>query len=275
MTSRLRERRRSSSREPGILRGPGVPSTGSGGFTPVEHGARRRGVVGWRAISAMIVLALSAVLFMFFSVPIFYVHSIAVGGLKYLTKEEIFALTDVANMHVFWIDPETVRQNVLRSPTIADARVTIGWPPNMVQLVVQEREPALVWEQSGVATWVDVQGRVMFQHEDRPDLVRIASVINDGPMGQNVQLNLDIVTGALQLKQLRPNIEVLRYDPVKGLGYTDGRGWMVWFGIGTHMPEKLLIYEAIVNNLLSRNIVPAEISVVNPDAPVYSVLGGR
>ncbi|MBZ0281970.1 MAG: FtsQ-type POTRA domain-containing protein [Anaerolineae bacterium] len=273
MTSRLRERRRSSSREPGILRGPGVPSTGTGGFAPVEHGARRRGVVGWRAISAMIVLALSAVLFMFFAVPIFYVHSIAVGGLKYLTKEEVFALTDVANMHVFWINPETVRQSILRSPTIADARVTISWPPNMVQIVVQEREPALVWEQTGVATWVDVQGRVMYQHEERPDLVKIASLISDGPMGQNVQLNLDIVTGALQLKQLRPNIDVLRYDPVKGLGYPDGRGWMVWFGIGTDMPEKLLIYETIVSDLQARGIVPTTVDVGNPDAPVYCCKG--
>lgn len=273
MTSRLRERRRTSTREPGILRGPGTPPTGTGGFTPVEHGARRRGGVGWRVISAMIALALAAVLFMFFAVPIFYIHSIAVGGLRYLTKEEIFALTDVANIHVFWVDPEAVRQNILRSQTIADARVTIGWPPNMVQIVVQEREPALVWEQSGVAMWVDVQGRVMTQREDRPNLVRITSLVSDGPMSPNVQLSLDIVTGALQLKQLRPNIEGLRYDPVKGLGYPDGRGWMVWFGIGTDMPEKLLIYETIVGDLQARGIIPATVDVGNPDAPVYCCKG--
>ena len=41
------------------------------------------------------------------------------------------------------------------------------------------------------------------------------------------------------------------------------------------MPEKLLIYEAIVENLVARQIVPSEMNVVNPDAPYYSVLQGR
>lgn len=272
MTSRLRERRRTTARTPGILRGPGAPPAATE-RAAVQHGAKRWGFAGWRAISAMIVLALVALLALFFSAPIFYIHSIAVGGLKYLTKEEVFALTGVANMHVFWIDPEEVRANVLRSPTIADAHVQIGWPPNMVQVIVEEREPALIWVQSGVTNWVDVQGRVMFQREDRPDLVRIDSSVDDGPLGPNVQLNLGIVTGALQLKSLRPNIESLRYDPAEGLGYQDGRGWMAWFGTGTDMPEKLLIYETIVSDLQARGIFPTRIDVGNPDAPVYCCKG--
>jgi len=79
----------------------------------------------------------------------------------------------------------------------------------------------------------------------------------------------------LQLRSLFPNIEVLRYHPHKGLGYQDGRGWEVWFGIGTDMPEKILIYEAIVANLQARGIQPGEVDVSNPDAPYYSVLWGR
>ncbi len=132
--------------------------------------------------------------------------------------------------------------------------VTVGWPPNMVQIIVQEREPAVVWDQAGVQTWVDMQGRVMLQREERPDLVRIVAEDSDGPIGPNVQVPLDVVTGALQLKALRPNIDMLRYDVEKGLGYQDGRGWEAWFGTGTDMPEKLLVYEAMVDNLVARQI---------------------
>jgi cell division septal protein FtsQ len=240
----------------------------------VQHGARGRGRVGWRIFSGLVVLSLVGVLFLFFSADIFYIHSINVAGLRYITKEEVYGLADIANMHLFWVDPTEVRRSLLRSPTIADAQVEVGWPPNMVQIVVEERQPALTWEQAGVATWVDLQGRVMRQRENRKDLVRIvADNAIEGPLGPNVQVPSEVVAGALQIKSLYPNIEMLRYNPNKGLGYQDGRGWEVWFGTGTDMPEKLRIYTAMVNNLLSRGIQPSEVNVVNPDAPYYRKLG--
>jgi hypothetical protein len=243
---------------------------------PVEHGTRSQSGFSWRIFSGLIVVGLTLILVLFFVLDVFYVHSVAVGGLRYTTKEEIFALANIANLHVFWIDPEAVRRNVLRSPTIVDAKVTVGWPPNMVQIVVQEREPAVVWEQAGVAVWVDIQGRVMRQREDRPDLVRVSVDSSvEGPLGPNVAVPLDAVTGALQLKSLRPNIEILRYNPYKGLGYQDGRGWEAWFGTGTDMPVRVVVYETLVENLLARGIQPREVNVVDPDAPFYSVLWGR
>jgi hypothetical protein len=217
----------------------------------------------------MIVLSLSGLMFLFFSADFFFVHSISVGGLRYMTKEEVFALAEIANLHIFWVDPQQVRANVLRSPTIADADVQVGWPPQMVTILVEEREPVLVWEQSGIATWIDIQGRVMRQREDRPELLRITSDVNDGPLGQNIQVDIGIISGALQLKTLYPNITVLRYDPGKGLGYQDGRGWLAWFGSGTDMSDKLQVYNQLVDNLLSRGIQPREINLVSLNAPFY------
>lgn len=267
MTSRLRERRRDTSRTPGIFRGAVAVSTVE--RPAVEHGVRRWSAFSWRLVSGTITLSLLGLLFLFFSTDFFYVHSIAVGGLRYLTKEEVFALTDIANLHIFWVDPVQVRENVLRSPTIADVDVQVGWPPQIVTILVEEREPVLVWEQSGVATWVDIQGRVMRQRDDRPELLRIVSEVNDGPLSQNVQVDISIVSGALQLRTLYPNITVLRYDPGKGLGYQDGRGWLAWFGSGSNMPEKLKVYNQLVDNLLTRGIQPREINLVSPNAPYY------
>lgn len=271
MASRSRESRRRPGRLPGVWYGD---QTDTAERPVVSHGVRGRVFVGWRLFSSLIIVSLLLVLFLFFSADAFYVHSIAVGGLEYLTKEEVFALTNIANMHVFWLDPAEIRQNILRSPTVADASVQVGWPPHMVQVVIQERQPALVWEQAGVATWIDVQGRVMQQREDRPDLLRIADYVTEGPLAPNTRLQTEIITGALQLRSMFPNIDLLRYHPSKGLGYQDGRGWEVWFGVGTNMPQKILVYNAIVTNLMGRNIQPTEINIANPDAPYYSVLGG-
>ncbi|MBF8284802.1 MAG: hypothetical protein HW378_3717, partial [Anaerolineales bacterium] len=59
------------------------------------------------------------------------------------------------------------------------------------------------------------------------------------------------------------------YDKQHGLSYQDGRGWRGYFGVGTGMPQKLAVYEALVDNLASRGLYPAVISVENLKAPYY------
>lgn len=274
MASRSRERRRRNVRIPGVWHSTAA-STDSGVRPSVRHGERGTQMMGARVVSGLLIVCLLAVLGLLMTSDAFFVHSVAVSGLQYLSKEEVFALTDIANMHIFWVDPAQVRAGILRSPTVADAQVQIGWPPTMVRISIEERQPALVWEQAGVATWVDVQGRVMLMREDRPELMRIVDVMTEGPLGPDVRVDADAVAGALQLKSMYPNIETMLYHPDRGLGYQDGRGWQVWFGTGTDMPEKIVIYNAIVGNLLGRGMQPALINVANPDAPFYSMVRGR
>ena len=263
MTSKTRENRRTA-RTPAIWRGRLSTEVE---HAPVQHGVRGRFSISWRIVSGLIVLSLLVVLGLFFTSDAFYVHSIAVGGLRYMTSNEIFTLTNITSLHIFWVDPDQVRADVLRSPTVADAEVRIGWPPNMVQIIITEREPALVWEQAGQATWIDLQGRVMRQREDRPDLLRVSADSSmTGPVGAT--LDPDIVTGAVQLQALLSGVNVLRYHPDKGLGYNDQRGWEAWFGTGSDMSEKVLIYNAMVNDFQDRGYFLREFDVGNPDAPV-------
>jgi hypothetical protein len=79
----------------------------------------------------------------------------------------------------------------------------------------------------------------------------------------------EVVQGALQLRALRPNIDVLFYDLSGGLSYQDGRGWRVYFGAGEDMDEKLAVYETLVEHLLAQQATPAYISVSNQEKPFY------
>ena len=277
MLTRSREgRKRRSIRAPGIWRGSSIPA-GTTAERPALQQARGRGFLGARMFSGLIVISLITVLFLFFSADAFYVQGADVIGLRYMTIEEIFDLAEVRGLHIFWVDPEQVRESLLRSPTIADATIEVGWPPDMVRIIVQERQPALVWEQAGASAWVDLQGRVMRQREDRPDLIRIVvdNSALDNPVGPESRIDPGVVNGALQLQSLFPNMTVLRYNPEKGLGYQEQRGWMAWFGSGIDMPDKILVYDALVNNLLRRGIQPLEVNVGNPDAPYYATIPGR
>ena len=181
-------------------RASGAGALAGAGRRNLQHGGwRGGGFPGWRLLSGFLTLALGAVLGVFFASEVFYVRSLSVEGLDALTREEVYALADIAEAHLFTVNPARVEENILRSSSVATARVTLGWPPEMVQVTLEERQPALVWEQAGVTTWIDLQGRVMLQREERGDLLRVSALDNlEGPPGPNVQLEAEIVRGALQ-----------------------------------------------------------------------------
>jgi hypothetical protein len=247
----------------GLLRG------GAARRDTVEHGVRERPLFGAaRLVSAVIVLGMVIVLLLFFLADPFYVRGAVVEGQEFLSPSDVYTIAGIDGWHLFWLDATAIRARLLAYPTLADADVSIEWPPNMVRITVAEREPALVWDQAGVTVWIDAQGRVMRQSADVSGLIRIVAEANEGdPLTPNTRLPVDVVSGALQLRDLLPTLESLRYDASKGLGYNDPGGWEAWFGTGADMPEKMLIYNAMVADAQARGVLPTEINVSDPDAP--------
>lgn len=237
------------------------------------------GPFGLRWISLAITLGLLTALIVVAASDAFRVTQAEVGGVRYVPATEVFTLADVAGDHILSVDPETVAARITASPSIESAQVFVRWPARVI-IIVREREPALVWEQGGQRYWVDVNGNLMQFRQELPALVR---VVNEGeaiPFGcpgpacheeGRVTIDPAVVLGTQHLKTLRSNIEMLYYDPVHGLSYQDGRGWRGYFGIGTDMDVKLLVYETLVADLEARGIRPVYIDVSNPDAPFYRV----
>lgn len=267
-TLRSRQQKRKAERSPAVWRGSGRAAE----RPAVEHGVRGQVGISWRMVSGLIVLGLSAVLVLFFVSDAFYVRSVVVLGTNYLDEAEVFRYADIAETHVFWVDPAAVRRNIIDSSSvIADARVVVGWPPNMIKIVVEEREPALIWVQEGITALVDLQGRVLRyppETEVLPDLMQVIADNNlQGPPGVDAPISQDAVSAALQLRTLLAGLPLLRYNATKGLGFREGE-WDVWLGTGTDMHNKLLVYEALRDNLQARGITPVEINVAN-DVPYY------
>jgi cell division septal protein FtsQ len=233
----------------------------------------------WRAVSGGLVAVIAAALVAIFAAPVFYVSRAEIGGVRHVPAEEIYTLSGIAGQHVLWLDPAEIAAQVEASPSIESASVVIRWPARVV-ILVREREPAIVWEQGGARYWVDGRGNLMVLRGDIPSLVR---VINEGESipfrcpGPEctdegaVTIDPAVVLGTQHLKTLRNNIDVLYYEPARGLSYQDGRGWRGYFGVGADMDLKLVIYEQIVATLLERGQQPVYIDVSNPDAPYYRV----
>ncbi|MFW5708715.1 MAG: cell division protein FtsQ/DivIB [Chloroflexota bacterium] len=275
-SARMRQQRRKGNtpRAPGVLRQD--RQAAGQGLERLEHSVRNELTVSWRLFSGGIVACLVVVLLVFFATDLFYVRGITVEGAQYLDESEVFRYADIAEMHAFWVDPARVRQNILESTSlIADVEVSIGWPPDIVTIVVEEREPVLLWLQGGVRVLVDLQGNVLRSPRDDEQFPGLPLVIADssfdGPRLPGDPVPVDAVNGVLQLSRLIAGLPTLQYNATKGLGFREvNRSWDVWLGVGTDMQNKLRVYETLRDNLIARGITPVEINVADLNAVYYS-----
>ncbi len=222
----------------------------------------------WRMGSLAIVVLLGGLMARTMSSPNYFINSIGLSGSQYVPGEEIYQAARVDHLSIFWIDPAVIKKNIEALPGLKSAYVEVHWP-NTIYVEVKENQPVLAWSQGGQTMWVDAEG-VMFPARGTVDgLLPIMVDDVSTALTADARIPKAAIDGALQLKQLRPNIELLHYDSVNGLSYQDGRNWRGYFGVGTDMEVKLKVYETLVANLLSRGIHPSMISVTDKDAPYY------
>lgn len=218
----------------------------------------------WRAYSLALVTVLGVLLLYLLADRGLYVTSINLGGAALVPAEEIFEASGMAGQHIFWVDPEAAAAKVRAVPGIAAAVIEVAYPAG-VTLVVEERVPQVTLVEGDKKWWVDAAGQKFLSRGDLPGLLPL---VNEGG-GAVDALPAEAVAGALQLKQLRQNIEKLYYDPIHGLSYQDGRGWRGYFGVGQDMAQKLAVYEALVEQLMQQGERPTKISVEDLQTPYF------
>jgi len=218
----------------------------------------------WRMYSLTLIVLLGGLLVWMMMNRDMYVTSINLGGANLVPAEELFAESGLFGQHIFWVNPRAAEAAVAKVPGIARATVTVEWPAR-VTLVVVERVPRVMLMEGPKQWWVDAEGQKFLSRGDLPGLLPLVSEAGT----ELAAVPAEAIAGALQLKELRQNIEKLYFDPVRGLSYQDGRGWRGYFGAGTDMLQKLSIYERLVDELMKKDEHPVQISVENLKAPYY------
>jgi cell division septal protein FtsQ len=201
----------------------------------------------------------------------FYLTNIPVSGNASIAASDIVSGSGLAGAHIFSVDPKNVASRIDDLPGVISATVSIEWP-NVVNIQIAEDTPVAVWVQDGERYWINDSGTLIPARAEARGLLLIESEQEES-IGEATFVGDDVLDGALQLKELRPNIDRLYYLPGSGLSYQDGRGWRAYFGSGTDMEQKLAVYETIVEELVARSVVPAYISVRNHTKPYYMVNG--
>jgi cell division septal protein FtsQ len=277
-TSRRRRPRRREKREFEAK----IPVTWTQVKSAAQESQRQLHAISWRTrlqdigqqlfesprwISLLILFVLGGGIYLLGITPDYVVQEVAVSGLVALSREAVVEASGLEGAHIFWADPAGAAAKIAEIPSVLTATVELDWP-NSAAITVNERAPVMAWDQAGDRFWVDQNGRLMQARQETGALLVILSQVSDKlEFGETVPL--DAMAGALQLKALRPNIDTLFYERGNGLSYHDGRNWDAFFGVGTDMNQKLVVYETLVGDLMARNLQPEYISVVNTLKPFY------
>jgi hypothetical protein len=237
--------------------------------------------IGPRLLSFLLVALCATGLYYMFSMDPFIVRTASILGNNRVSVEQIANVLGVANQPAALLSPAQIEYNVLAAfPEIATASVIVELPANVV-VTVSERQPVVSWQQDGQMTWVDAQG---YAFPPRGDVSGLVTVTSAGAPPAPANLNLNQTIGArpfltsdlsaaiVTLSPLVPEGAALVFDPAYGLGWSDPRGWRVFFGHSNgDAALKFQVYQSMLDHLTKEEIQPVLISVEYPNAPYYRV----
>ncbi|HEX8991246.1 MAG TPA: FtsQ-type POTRA domain-containing protein [Anaerolineales bacterium] len=233
-----------------------------------------------RLLSLFLSLLLGACIYLAATLPEFHAAPARVTGNGRISAQEINTSLNTTGESIFALTGASL-ENRLRQefPDLESVHVAISLP-NLVSVSIVERQPVVLWQQGNGYTWIDASGIAFRPRGTAGNLVPVIALApppalagaTADPLAPLPYITADLVKAIQTLAPDVPQGETLQYDPNYGLGWTDSRGWKVFFGdAAKDMPMKLQVYTSLVNDLAQKGIHPTFISVQYANAPYYRI----
>lgn len=257
--------------------------------------------LSWKLLLVLLIAALAGGMYYIWNSPFFQVKVTEMHGLSRIAPKEVTAALEAAGKPVFSLDTARMEQELAAAfPEFSSVQVLAEWP-DTVAVTVTERVPVLNWQVGGQIQLVDADGmafpprgdgseatQLLVQAELNPPAVAPAPVpdlLDPQEMSlaiPGVELEAEdqqavaqqlmtpqMVAEVLTLASHAPQDVPVVYTAAHGFGWTDGRGWQVYFGAAEEIQTKLKIYQALLQRLSEEGVAPVLISVEHANAPYY------
>jgi cell division protein FtsQ len=239
-------------------------------------------MIGWRLLSGVMWFGLAWMIYTLWASPMFMVSQIEITNDQIMDPAEIEEALQVQGRPVFTADPNLMEDKLTapnKFPELADARVSIGFPARVL-IRLNERKPVIYWKQDEMDLWVDADGISFPSRGQDSNLVKVVASGVPGAMpnsqGQDRLMMPEMVKAIVKLQGQVPEGQTIIYDAQHGLGWSDPRGWKVYFGNDPdNMEIRLAVYQSVVDLLAKRKINPALVSVEYIHAPYYRLSAGK
>ncbi len=233
-----------------------------------------------RLLAVFLCLLLGAALYLAASRPEFHAAPAQVTGNQRISADEINSVLGSTGQSIFVLTSAQLESRLrLNYPDLESAHVSISLP-NTISVDVVERKPVLLWQQGTGYTWIDAQGIAFRPRGAAAGLIAVAALATPpapsaaaapvDPLSPAPFISPELVKAIQTIAPDVPAGTVMEYDPQYGLGWTDSRGWKVFFGSDAKdMALKLQVYKSLVDSLAQKGIQPTFISVQYANAPYY------
>ncbi len=223
----------------------------------------------WRVVSGVLSVALLAALILMWNAPYFQVRSVGVDGVQRFSAGEISRAINAVGNPAFTIHPNQLERDLeMTYSGFESIDVQVMWP-DQVKVIVEERDPVIAWDWEGHVRWIDEEGIGFDPHGESEDLITVKSPILPSTSGRQF-LSSALAKAIVDLAAYAPDGAPMVYDPERGLGWKDNRGWQVYFGADPNdMGRKMVVYRSIVEHLEGKGIQPSLISVEHLRAPYF------
>ena len=244
----------------------------------------------WRWLSLALAIGMIVLLYLMWNSATFEVSTVNLSGGIRVPAEEVKSILNVSGESIIHVKPAEVEEQILATfPDIKSAHVSVAMP-NTLDVVIQERIPALLWmDGEDPLFWIDQDGYAFTVRGEANLPIRVyanttppyalgyldAQTESDddtakADLSLKPAIDPDFVLTVQRLNSIKPPESPLLYDEHNGLGWTDPHGWQVYFGIKNEdIDMKLMEYENIVNAILDKNLQPVLISMEFLHAPFY------
>jgi cell division protein FtsQ len=260
--------------------------------------------ISWRVLSGLLVVVFSACIFVAWRSPDYQVSVVEIKGIERISQDEVVNSFEVMRKPIISIKPEEIIQKISNSfPEFKDIKVTVSLP-NTITVNLTERKPIIAWKINDTSIWIDSDGIVFPTRGQTGELLTIESSSLPAFSNPSGLIETEILMDKYQLKRnywklppfsmvwyeyhraiepgflnavVRlnsqiPSEKVLIFDPHRGLGWNDPRGWKIFVGFNLEqINEKWLEYEKIVSEIIKQGIQPTLVSVEYLHAPYYRV----
>ncbi len=209
----------------------------------------------------------------FVQAPTYYAGMPLIDGQQMLSLAQVRSLAGVEGRSAFLVDPGVVEARLKEAAEVSEATVTLKWP-NRVEILLEERQPEVEWNDGGRIWWLSADGTAYIQHGIQSDLTQIISaepVLNFEGDANDPVIDPSLLSAVDVLSKHLPEVSSWQFDPDHGLSFKDVRGWQAYFGEEGDMRMKVRIYNTLADKLFSENIPAALVSVEDQHAPFYAM----
>lgn len=260
--------------------------------------------IGWRYLSFLLFSIFALILYLLWNSTYFRIDQAKVSGLTNLTSTDVNKTVDLIGKSVFLLDEKKLEREIMAGlPELSQVKVEIALP-DVVQIAVVERIPAVILQRSGMVQFVDEDGMsfpvgndsmlssdypvVYMDEQSSQSTSTINETLLADTTGQSIAenqlkdtavvqpeitnvINKETVAAVILMDKQAPDGAEFHYDNEQGLWWRDRRGWDVIFGSAVELEKKLVVYKAILEFLKAQDQKPAIINVEFAHAPYYKL----